>query len=105
MTSATSSEVAGNPIGTGMERPGADCTGMSESGPVVVVLVRPGTPARRSASIVRWVRWLLPAALLVVSGVPLDPPQTDDLITLDADDPESGPLSVADAIGKALERR
>ena len=87
-----------------MEVLDAHCTDMSESGPVVVLLVRPGTPPRRSASIVRWLRWLLPAALLVVSRVPMEPPQDDEVITLDADAIESGPLSVADAIGKALDR-
>jgi hypothetical protein len=80
---------------------------MREGAPVVRVLVRPGTNPRRPAVIARWVRWMLPAALLIVSEVSPDalPGDDDDVITLDADDVDAGPLSVASAIQKALVRR
>jgi hypothetical protein len=72
---------------------------------VVVLVVKPGSSARRSTRLVRWLRWLLPAALLIVSQKPLFPPGADDVMTLDADAVESGPLAVADAIVKARELR
>ena len=79
---------------------------MRERAPVVRVLVRPGTNPRRPAAIARWVRWMLPAALLIFSDVTPDAlPGDDDVITLDADDVDAGPLSVASAIQKALVRR
>ncbi|BDG02370.1 hypothetical protein [Anaeromyxobacter oryzae] len=74
---------------------------MSDRPPVVVLVVGPRTTPRRSATLTQWLRWLLPAALLVVSQVPLGTPESEDVITLDADSIESGPLSLADAIGKA----
>ena len=79
----------------------------------VVVVVSPETNPRRSAVLLRWLRWLLPAALLVVSNASLALPQEgdDDVITLDADaitlDADaigSGPLSMASAIEKALSK-
>jgi hypothetical protein len=74
---------------------------MRDRNPVVVLLVHPETSPRRSANLLRWLRWLLPAALLVVSQVPLGPSEATDVITLDADAIESGPLSLADALDKA----
>jgi hypothetical protein len=78
---------------------------MNERARTVVVVVRSETSPRRSASIVRWLRCLLPAALLVVTDAPLALASgDDDVITLDADAIASGPLSVASAIEKALSR-
>ncbi len=68
---------------------------------VVVVLVKPSTSARQPAILLRWLRWLLPAALLVVSQTPITTLDPDDVITLNADAVESSPLAVADAIVKA----
>ncbi len=78
---------------------------MREGISTVVLLVRPGTSARRSSEILHWLRCLVPAALLVVSSAPFDAGPADDVITLRADDIEAGPLSVADALGKARGRR
>lgn len=89
--------------GRGMRFAPAHCTDMRDSAPVVRVLVRPGTNPRRPAVIARWVRWLLPAALLIVSEVTPDTVTADDDdITLDADDVDTGPLAIASAIQKAL---
>jgi hypothetical protein len=78
---------------------------MKDRARTVVVVVRPGTNPRRSAVLLRWLRWLLPTALLIVSNASVALPQgEDDVITLDADAIESGPLSVASAIEKALSR-
>ncbi len=76
---------------------------MRSGPPVVVVLVKPNTPARQPATLLRWLRWLLPAALLVVSRTPIEIPDVDDVITLNADAVDSSPLAVADAIVKARE--
>lgn len=70
---------------------------MSQRDPTVVLLVRPGTSARRSSRVSRWVRALLPTALLVVSAAPLSSGNDDDdVITLDVDAvADAGPLSLA----------
>jgi len=72
--------------------------------PTVVVLVKPGSAAP-PAALLKWVRWLLPAAFLVVSQGPVIPTVSKDVIVLNADDIDAGPLTVADAIVKAIERR
>jgi hypothetical protein len=77
---------------------------MSDSSKTVVVLVHPTTSPRHSSEILRWLRWLLPAALLVVAPASAPLSQLDDVITLDADDVASGPLSVADALTRGVER-
>ena len=75
-----------------------------KSGKPLLVVVRPGTNPRRSGQLLRWLRWLLPTALLVVA--PAAPPLGDayDVITVDADAVESGPLSLADAIARDRSR-
>ena len=73
---------------------------MDEGKPTIVVVVRPANTPKKSIEVLRWLRWLLPAALLVVSAgetVALG----DQVITLDAEEIESGPLSVADALERA----
>ncbi len=86
-----------------MARPTAGSTGVRERATVVVILVRPGAAtARRVAMLLRWVRFLVPAALLVVSQVPLGPSgRTAQVITLNADATEWSPLAVAHAILEA----
>lgn len=68
----------------------------------IVVIVRPGRSPRRAAEVIRWVRWLLPAAFLVV-GTPAAARFARDaeVVTLDVDEIASGPLSLADALAKA----
>jgi hypothetical protein len=71
----------------------------------LVVVVRASDATRRHARVLaRWARALVPAAVLVVT--PPDAPRLDssenDTITLDADRVASGPLSLADAIARAL---
>jgi hypothetical protein len=65
---------------------------MDETGRVVVV-VRPGA---RSGTILEWLRRLLPAALLLLA--PASIPDGANVITIDADEVISGPLSLADAL-------
>lgn len=69
--------------------------------PVVVLRTSPASGAHAKA-LARWVRAMLPAALLVIAppGAPVsDLP--DDVIALDAQDLDSGPLAVADALVRA----
>jgi hypothetical protein len=70
------------------------------------VVVTPGS-GRRVREVVRWVRTLLPAAVLLVapvgpSAAGANDDGTDDarVVSIDADDLPSGPLSLADAILK-----
>ncbi|HEY6006267.1 MAG TPA: hypothetical protein VIV57_25535 [Anaeromyxobacter sp.] len=75
---------------------------MGPSVPTVVLLVRPDTSPRRSSRVARWVRVLLPTALLIVAAAPLPSRGGDDVITLDVDDVgDAGPLSVAAALSRA----
>jgi hypothetical protein len=72
---------------------------MSEERPVVVVIVHPTTGLQKSRQVLRWLRWLLPAAMLILSETPLNTVGgTDRIITIDTDSVESGPLSIADAL-------
>jgi hypothetical protein len=73
--------------------------------PVVVVLVKPNTSPRKTARLLRWLRWLLPTALLVVSQAPTTLTDLDDVVTLGADAVDSSALAVADAIVNAREGR
>ncbi|HEY6098123.1 MAG TPA: hypothetical protein VIW03_01745 [Anaeromyxobacter sp.] len=78
---------------------------MSEARPTVIVRVRPDTSPRRAAEILRWIRCLLPAAMLVVTQAPPPaPPYDDDVVSIDADDVESGPLSIAAALARRVRR-
>jgi hypothetical protein len=77
---------------------------MNEHRPMVV-WVRPAASPRRTAQVLRWLRWLLPAALLVVTPSPGPPSGEErDAIVLDAEDACSGPLSTADALARGQRR-
>ena len=73
---------------------------MQESKETVVVVVKPGRTPRRTTQVLKWVRCLVPAALLVVSGGVVPVAAASDVITIDADSVESGPLAVADALAR-----
>lgn len=77
-------------------------SGMAERRRTLGVAVRAGDP-RRAREVLRWVRWLLPAAILLVGPAPS--PEVDEVITIDADAVQSGPLSVADALVRGHDRR
>lgn len=65
----------------------------------VVVVVRPGSSQRRASEVLRWLRWLVPAAILLVAPAPLPPGDADTTtVSVDVDEVASGPLSVADAL-------
>ncbi len=73
---------------------------MQERKETVVVVVKPGRTPRRTTQVLKWVRWLVPAALLIVSGGVVPTADASAVITIDADSVESGPLSVADALAR-----
>jgi hypothetical protein len=54
----------------------------------LVVVVRPGADPRRVATVLCWLRWLVPAALLFVARAPAEVVMTSSVVTLDADVPE-----------------
>jgi hypothetical protein len=76
---------------------------MSDDG-AKVVRVRAARSARRTAQVLTWLRWLLPAAVLVVTPAAGAPVEREDAVTIDAEEACSGPLSVADALARALRR-
>ncbi len=66
----------------------------------VFIVIRGGARAGRLQTLARWVRRLVPAAVLLVGSAVL-PANLDPgavVITVDADDVASGPLSLADAL-------
>ncbi|HEX9051900.1 MAG TPA: hypothetical protein VF841_15325 [Anaeromyxobacter sp.] len=71
----------------------------------VVLVVAEGTSPRRSGEMMRWVRALLPAALILVSSAPLAAPTSDDVITVNVDEVDAGPLAVAAALGRTRSGR
>ncbi len=65
----------------------------------VVVVVRPESSRRRASEVVRWLRWLVPAAVLLIAPAPLPPSEVEaGTVSVDLDEVASGPLSVADAL-------
>ncbi len=78
--------------------PGSRAVGDGVS--TVVLVVSSGTNPRRPAEIMRWVRALVPAALILVSSAPMSVPAGDDVITVNVDDVDAGPLSVAAALAR-----
>ena len=73
----------------------------------IYVVVRPGRQSGASDVVLRWLRLLLPAAVLLSAPAAM-PGDADDedtiIISVDADDVASGPLSLADAIARARSR-
>lgn len=65
----------------------------------VVLVVRPGANPRRASEVRRWIRALVPAALILVSSVPLAA-APDDVVTVSADEVDAGPLAVAAALAR-----
>ena len=71
---------------------------METPGGKVVVVVRPGT---RTATVLVWLRQLVPAAVLLVApaGLPTGETSEEDPIVVEADEIDS-PMSLADALAK-----
>jgi hypothetical protein len=73
---------------------------MSERASPVVLVVRGPTCPRREGEIRRWIRALVPAALILISSVPLDLGALDDVVTLTSEDVDAGPLAIAAALAR-----
>ncbi len=71
--------------------------------PKRIVVLRAGGANPAGVSVLaRWIRAMLPTVLLIVAPAGASAPETpDDAISLDAQEIESGPLSVADALVRA----
>jgi hypothetical protein len=70
----------------------------------LVIVVRPTADRRRLPEMLAWVRWLLPAALLLVAPGKLPDLPDDEVIQLDCADGFDGPLSVASMLARRLPR-
>ncbi|HET7755419.1 MAG TPA: hypothetical protein VFK85_16055 [Anaeromyxobacteraceae bacterium] len=68
----------------------------------VYVLVQAGRRPGAAKKIMRWVRALLPSAVLLATPGALPTAEDDDavVVSIDADDVVSGPLALADAIAR-----
>jgi hypothetical protein len=73
---------------------------MSARVSTVVLVVSPLANPRRARELRRWLRALVPAALILVSSVPVDAAAGDDVITVSADEVDAGPLAVAAALAR-----
>jgi hypothetical protein len=70
----------------------------------LVIVVRPSADRRRLPQMLTWLRWLLPAALLLVAPARLPEDSETDVIQLDCADGFDGPLSVATMLARQLPR-
>ena len=67
----------------------------------LVIMVDPPPDRRRLTEVLRWLRWLVPAAVLLVAPVPAaDLCRGDDVVRLDCSDGIDGPLSIATALAR-----
>jgi hypothetical protein len=65
-----------------------------------VIVIRPSPDRRRLPEVLGWLRWLVPAALLLVApAMPPDLPDAD-VIELDCSDDADGPLSLASMLAR-----
>ena len=69
-----------------------------------MIVVRPTADRRRLPQMLAWLRWLLPAALLLVAPARLPEDSDADVIQLDCADGFDGPLSVATMLARRLPR-
>jgi len=70
-----------------------------------LLLRTPMASRARARAVVRWARALVPAVTLIITpyeGSLPEEPNEDDAIVLEIEDVAAGPLSLADAIAKAL---
>ena len=75
--------------------------GMGGRGSRVVVVVRDGASPRRIGEVRRWIRALVPAALILVSSAPAELGTADEeVVTVGADEVDAGPLAIAAVLAR-----
>jgi hypothetical protein len=79
-------------------------TFVAQSSPKLVILIRPTPDRRRLPEMMTWVRWLLPAAILLVAPAKLPESSDTEVIQIDCADGYDGPLSVASMLARRLPR-
>jgi hypothetical protein len=77
---------------------------MTPRSPRLVIVIRPAADRRRLPEMLAWVRWLVPAALLLVVPAQLPESGEAEVIQLDCADGYDGPLSVASGLARRLGR-
>jgi hypothetical protein len=75
---------------------------MTATQPRLVIVVKPAPGRTRLPEVLRWVRALVPSALLLVAPVNLPDLGEDQVIQLDCADGLDGPLAVATQLGRHL---
>jgi hypothetical protein len=77
---------------------------VAPSSPRLVIVVRPAADRRRLPQMLAWLRWLAPAALLLVAPAVIPDFGDAEVIQLDCADGFDGPLSVASMLSRRLPR-
>ena len=77
---------------------------MPKPTPRIVIVVRPAVDRRRLPEMLTWLRWLVPAALLLVAPARLPDFSDAEVIQIDCADGYDGPLSVASMLAQRLPR-
>lgn len=77
---------------------------MTHPPPQLVIVIKPTADRRRLPEMLTWLRWLLPAALLLVAPTRLPELPDAEVIQLDCADGFDGPLSVASMLARRLPR-
>jgi hypothetical protein len=77
---------------------------MTSPTPRLVVVIRPLPDQRRLPEMLTWLRWLVPAALLLVAPTRIPEFPDAEVVQLDCADGYDGPLSVASRLGQSLSR-
>jgi hypothetical protein len=70
--------------------------------PRLVIVIRPAADRRRLPQLLAWVRWLLPAAILLVAPARIPEMPDAEVIQIDCADGFDGPLSVASMLARRL---
>ena len=79
-------------------------SGVSEEGKRLVIVIRPAADRRRLPELLRWLKALVPTAILLVAPVTLPDPSEAELVELDCADGLESPLGVVSALARQLPR-
>jgi hypothetical protein len=79
-------------------------TFVAPSTPKLVIVIRPSADRSRLPEMLAWIRWLLPAAILLVAPAKLPENSDAEVIQIDCAEGFDGPLSVASMLARRLPR-